>query len=163
MPSMASLMGKSLNDTLFTLLRQGHSQRAINLKSAFKVPDNRWWMIRLRALVAQRSWPEIEEWVNKTGRPGKGKSPIGWEPFVREIWGAGNTKMAAAMVERITDKEGGYEKRVEWLVKCAAWVKAAEEATRYKDQTLLEHVKKSAPGQNERMEIERALEQMGRK
>lgn len=159
---MASLMGKSLNDTLFTLLRQGHSQRATNLKSAFKVPDNRWWMIRLRALVAQRAWDEIEEWVNKTGRPGKAKSPIGWEPFVREVLGAKNLKLAATLVERIMDKEGGYQKRVEWWIQCGHVVRAAEEAMRYKDQALVDQVRKKAP-EHERAAIERALEQLGRR
>lgn len=112
-------------------------------------------MLRLRALVARRDWPEIEDWVSKTGK--KGKSPIGWEPFVREILAAGNARLAATLVERIIDREGGYERRVEWWVKCGALVKAAEEASRFKDQDLLESVKRRAP-EHERVEIDRMLE-----
>lgn len=155
-PSLSStIMGASLNTTIFTLLRHSHASRAATLRSHFKVPDKRWWMLRLRALVARRDWPEIEDWVNKTGK--KGKSPIGWEPFVREILAAGNARLAATLVERIVDKEGGYERRAEWWVKCGALVKAAEEAAKFKDQELLESVKRRAP-EHERVEIDRMLE-----
>jgi hypothetical protein len=66
-------MGVSVNETVFRLIRTGYSSRANKVKSEFKIPEKRFWWLRLRALVAKRDWGEIEEW-GKTK-----KSPIGWQ------------------------------------------------------------------------------------
>jgi len=66
-------VGDSVNETIFKLIRMGYSSRANKVKSEFKVPEKRFWWLKLRALVAKRDWGEIEEW-GKTK-----KSPIGWE------------------------------------------------------------------------------------
>lgn len=66
-------VGDSVNETVFKLIRMGYSSRANKVKSEFKIPEKRFWWLKLRALVAKRDWGEIEEW----GRTKK--SPIGWE------------------------------------------------------------------------------------
>lgn len=65
--------GESVNETVFRLIRMGYNSRANKVKSEFKIPEKRFWWLKLRALVAKRDWGEIEEW----GRTKK--SPIGWE------------------------------------------------------------------------------------
>lgn len=69
-------VGESVNETVFKLIRMGYSSRANKVKSEFKIPEKRFWWLKLRALVAKRDWGEIEEW----GRTKK--SPIGWEVYL---------------------------------------------------------------------------------
>ena len=65
--------GLSINETMYTLIRFGHSKRAAKVQSEFKVPEKIYWWVRLRALVAKRDFFELEE-ISKIR-----KSPIGWE------------------------------------------------------------------------------------
>ena len=71
--SSGSFVGLSVNETMFRLIKSGYSKRAAKVQSDFKVPEKTWWWVRLRALVAQRLWGELEE-IGKVK-----KSPIGWE------------------------------------------------------------------------------------
>ncbi|KAH8154271.1 uncharacterized protein LAJ45_02039 [Morchella importuna] len=143
--------GESVNETVFRLIRMGYNSRANKVKSEFKIPEKRFWWLKLRALVAKRDWGEIEEW----GRTKK--SPIGWEPFFNECLSAGNTKAAANFIPKCTNLAPAD--RMDMWVRCGLVVKAGEEAFRAKDVNALEVLRTKATGVHA-LEIERLLKQL---
>ncbi|KAL7272754.1 Vacuolar protein sorting-associated protein 16 [Rhizina undulata] len=145
-------MGVSVNETVFKLIRMGLSSRANKVKNEFKIPDKRFWWLKLRALVAKRDWGEIEEWGGKTK-----KSPIGWEPFFNECLAAGNTKAASFFIPKCTTLQPAD--RMDMWVRCGMIVKAGEEAFRVKDFNALELLRSKAQGPAA-LEIERMVKQL---
>ncbi|KAF8533406.1 Vps16, N-terminal region-domain-containing protein [Trichophaea hybrida] len=141
-------MGISVNETIFRLIRTGYSSRAVKVKNEFRVPEKRYWWLRLRALVAKRDWSEIEEW-GKTK-----KSPIGWEPFFNECLAAGNTKIAAGFVTKCTALP--YQERIDMYMRCGLVLRAAEEASKAKDLSALEALRGKAMGRDQ-VEVERLI------
>ncbi|KAG0131707.1 vacuolar sorting-associated protein 16 (Vps16) [Tuber indicum] len=144
-------VGDPINETVFKLIRMGYSSRANKVKSEFKVPEKRFWWLKLRALVAKRDWGEIEEW-GKTK-----KSPIGWEAFFNECLAAGNTKAASIFIPKCTNLPPAD--RIDMWVRCGNMVKAGEEAFRAKDANALELLRSKAAGAAA-LEIDRLLKQL---
>ncbi|ORX75377.1 hypothetical protein K493DRAFT_247355 [Basidiobolus meristosporus CBS 931.73] len=70
-------VGLSVSETIYKCILTNNGSRATKLKSEFRVPDNRYWWIRLRALVEIRDWEELEKFAKSK------KSPIGYLPGVR--------------------------------------------------------------------------------
>jgi len=68
--------GLSINDFIFRLLTEGFGKRAERVRVDWKVPDKRWWWIKLKALAHIRDWEGLESFAKSK------KSPIGYEPFV---------------------------------------------------------------------------------
>ncbi|KAK8154377.1 vacuolar protein-like protein sorting vps16 [Phyllosticta citrichinensis] len=147
-----SVVGLSVNETLFRMVRAGHMKRAAKVQSEFKIPDRTFWWVRLRGLVAKRDWSEIEE-ISK-----QRKSPIGWEPFFNECLAAGNTRTAALFVPKCANLPP--QDRVEMFVKCGLLVRAGEEALKAKDMNTLVELKGKASGAAVH-EIERMIGQLG--
>ncbi|KAL8985874.1 MAG: hypothetical protein Q9205_000524 [Flavoplaca limonia] len=142
--------GLSLNETILRLIRSGYGKRAAKLQSDFKVPEKTWWWLRLRGLVAQRNFGELEE-VSRQRR-----SPIGWEPFFNEVLGAGNQKIAGLFVPKCTGLSA--QERSEMWVKCGMIAKAGEELVKVKDVNGLEELREKARA-GEAVELERMISQ----
>ena len=150
--------GLSLNATLHTLILHTAHKRASQLASDFAVSPRTFAHIRLRALVGSRNWTELEHVAKTTKRA----PPFGWEPFAKEIMGAGNKRLAGntfvPLCKGLSPKE-----RAELYVQCRMWKKAAEEVLKGKSaQTEVEWVRelleKIPPGEvGERRDIERLL------
>lgn len=140
--------GLSLNDTLTRLVQSGYLKRAAKIQADFRIPDKIWWWVRLRALVAKRDWPEIEEMSKQR------KSAIGWEPFFNEVLGAGNPKLAGLFVPKCTGLTA--QERSEMWVKCGMLAKAGEELVRAKDLDGLEALRAKVSGAGT-AEIDRLL------
>lgn len=70
-------LGLSLSQTLATLLRLGHSQRAENLRNKFSMPEQHWYWLKLQTLAAAHDWEGLEAFAAK-----RKTSPIGWQPFL---------------------------------------------------------------------------------
>jgi hypothetical protein len=143
-----SFVGLSANETIFQLLRQSHTKRAIRVQSEFKISDKTYTWLRLRALVSARHWTELEETAKQK------KSPIGWEPFFNEVLAAGNTRVASLFIPKCTTLS--VAERVDMWVKCGLVVRAGEEAHKAKDRELLEELRAKASG-SAAVEIERLL------
>ncbi|KAL8674990.1 MAG: hypothetical protein Q9168_000584 [Polycauliona sp. 1 TL-2023] len=142
--------GLSLNETVLRLIRTGYGKRAAKLQSDFKIPEKTWWWLRLRGLVANRDFGELEE-VSKQRR-----SPIGWEPFFNEVMGSGNQKLAGLFVPKCTGLSA--QERSEMWVKCGMIAKAGEELVKVKDVNGLEELREKARA-GEAAEIERMIAQ----
>lgn len=143
-----SLVGLSAHETIFTLIKEGHTKRASKIVNEMKIPENSYTWLRLRALVASRRFIDIEEWAKAK------KSPIGWEPFFNEVLAAGNTRVASLFIPKCTQLT--VAERVEMWVKCGLLVKAGEEASKAKDRELLLSLRDKASG-SAAVEIERLI------
>ncbi|KAK7180323.1 hypothetical protein DPSP01_012000 [Paraphaeosphaeria sporulosa] len=150
----SAFVGLSAHATISALLRQGHTKRAQKVVSEFKIPEKTFAWLRLRALVAERHWNELEE-ISK-----QKKSPIGWEPYFNEILGAGSTRVASVFIPKCTGLS--VAERVEMWMKCGLVVRAGEEASKAKDRGLLEEVSARASG-SAKVEVERMLGMMGKR
>lgn len=68
--------GLSVDEFISSLLREGFSKRAERVRVDWKVPDKRWYWVKLKALASNRDWEGLEAFAKSK------KSPIGYEPFV---------------------------------------------------------------------------------
>merc|ERR1719201_1336139 len=68
----SKFQGLSVSDTLFFLITRGDLASADMLRKQYKVPDKRFYWIKVKALAKAGDWAELE-------RFGKAKSPIGYE------------------------------------------------------------------------------------
>ena len=69
----SSFIGLSVNETLFRLLTESENSKSTKFQSAFKISEETFWTVKLRALVSGRRWEELREW-SLTKKP-----PIGYE------------------------------------------------------------------------------------
>lgn len=116
-------VGRSLADTLLELLRlEGDgSDRAKALVTRLKVPDSRFWYLRIEALAGARAFDELAALAAK-------RSPIGYAPFVRAFLDARPRAMAQA--KRVCPKVEDAQERLRLQCECEAWDDAAETARR---------------------------------
>lgn len=54
----------------------GDHKQAERMKSDYKMPDRRYWWLRIQVLAETYQWDELEKFSKSK------KSPIGFEPFV---------------------------------------------------------------------------------
>jgi len=121
----------SVNDTLSKLIVLGQSKRASKIKSDFKVPDKRFWWIKIKALVSVKDWMSLEKFAKEK------KSPIGYVPFVDECIRAG----ALAEAEKYITKIQEAPIRAAKYMEIGLFVEAAEVARLSKDLSLLTLIK----------------------
>lgn len=62
-----------MNETLFRLLVESESSKSAKFQSLFKITDETFWTVKLRALVSSRRWDELRQWSQAK------KPPIGYE------------------------------------------------------------------------------------
>lgn len=141
-----ALRGLSLADTIGALLAHGLGKRADALRSAFRVPDKRWWWLKLKALAAAKNWSQLEQFAKSK------KSPIGYEPFVRHLLEVGQPGQAALYVPRCDAKL-----RPDLYVECGLWGKAAEAAKERGDKAKLDELRQRAPGGMAQREVEEVI------
>lgn len=87
----------SLSDTLSKLIILGQSKRASKIKSDFKVPDKRYWWIKIKALAQIKDWVSLEKFAKEK------KSPIGYAPFAALCIEAGALREAEKYIPKIQD------------------------------------------------------------
>ncbi|KAG9314973.1 vacuolar assembling sorting protein VPS16 [Chiua virens] len=126
--------GQSVSETIRTCLMNGMSKRADKVKSEFKVPDKRFWYIKLYALTALRDFDGLDAFARSK------RSPIGYEAFVRHLVTAGHLKEATSYVIRCD-----APKRVQLYVLCEDWRAAGKECRERGDKKGLEALKRQCP------------------
>ncbi|CAD6925986.1 unnamed protein product [Tilletia controversa] len=87
-------VGLSVNETIRQCLLKGMMRKAEKLRTDWKVPDKRWWQLRVDALASNRDWEGL--WAFALAK----KSPIGYEPFISRLVGMGETDEAVRYVNR---------------------------------------------------------------
>lgn len=73
--SIQSFNGLTVHDTVKQLLRSGEIKAAEKFKNDFKIPDKRFWWLRIQVFAELEQWDELEKFSKIK------KSPIGYEPF----------------------------------------------------------------------------------
>ena len=122
-------IGKSLHDTIKMLLMHKEIKLAEKLKSEYKVPDRRFWWLRVQCLADQGNWIELEKF-SKIKR-----SPIGYEPFIDQCLKHKKHIEAAKYLPRVKE-----ELKVKYFVKLNMLMEAAQTALEQKDVSAMNFV-----------------------
>ncbi|KAG6816140.1 hypothetical protein H0H87_008375 [Tephrocybe sp. NHM501043] len=126
--------GVSVNETIRLCILNGLSKRADKVRSDFKVPDKRFWFLKLHALTTLRDFEALEAFSKSK------RSPIGYEAFVRHLVETGHAKEAVAYVARCDGP-----KRAEMYVLCGEWRMAGNICKERGDKKGLEELRKKSP------------------
>ena len=100
-------VGLSVNETIRQCLVGAASKKADKVRSEFKVPDKRFWFVKMKALVEVRDWEGLDTFARSK------KSPIGYEPWVEHLLATGHLRQAVGYVAKCEPRE-----RVELYVRC---------------------------------------------
>ncbi|SPC62637.1 related to vacuolar protein sorting 16 [Ustilago sp. UG-2017b] len=90
--------GLSLNETIRQLLFRNMSKKAEKLRSDFKVPDKRYWNIKLDTLIQSKDWDGLWTFANSK------RSPIGYTPFIVKLVEQNHVQESMRFVPKIQDK-----------------------------------------------------------
>ncbi|CAN0099865.1 unnamed protein product [Bubo scandiacus] len=119
----------SLHDTVSNLILDGHHKRAEQLYREFKIPDKRYWWLKISALANRGDWEELEKFSKSK------KSPIGYLPFVEISVKHHNRYEAKKYTPRVTP-----EQRVKAFVLVGDLDQAADAAIEHKNETEMNFV-----------------------
>ncbi|KAF7644451.1 hypothetical protein LDENG_00221780 [Lucifuga dentata] len=95
----AGLLGLSLQATMEALLALGLHKQAEQLYRDFRVPDKRYWWLKLKSLAEKEEWEELEKFSKSK------KSPIGYLPFVEICMKSHNKYEAKKYVTKVTPEQ----------------------------------------------------------
>ncbi|KAK3809948.1 MAG: Vps16, N-terminal region-domain-containing protein [Benniella sp.] len=126
--------GQSISSTVYKLITINQSSRASKVRSEFKMPDKRFWWIKLRALV------EIRDWEGVAALAKSKKSPIGYEPFVEECVKARQFTEAGKYILKCD-----AHLRAGLFLKIEAYLEAGEQAFMQKDLDMLQDIRRKCP------------------
>ncbi|XP_012286642.1 vacuolar protein sorting-associated protein 16 homolog [Orussus abietinus] len=121
-----SVVGKPLHDTVKLLLLQDKLKLADKLRSEYKIPDRRYWWLRIQCLGENDLWTELEKFSKSK------KSPIGYEPFMDECLKRGKEIEAKKYLPKIRE-----ELKIKYFLKLRMLKEAAQTAVEQKDATAL--------------------------
>lgn len=116
-----------MSDTIYNLIIQGHIKKATKIKSDFKVPDRRFWWLKIKALAQIKDWVTLEKFAKEK------KSPIGYGPFVQVCLEANAVKEAEKYILKVQD----VAERVEFYILIGRFEEAVENAKQAKSEKLL--------------------------
>eukprot|EP01112_Ceratiomyxa_fruticulosa_P007909 TRINITY_DN2060_c0_g1_i1.p1 TRINITY_DN2060_c0_g1~~TRINITY_DN2060_c0_g1_i1.p1 ORF type:complete len:827 (+),score=180.52 TRINITY_DN2060_c0_g1_i1:187-2667(+) len=117
----------SLSDTIYRLCVKFDIKRATKIRSEFKVPDKRFWWIRIKAVAETRDWEGLEKLAKEK------KSPIGYEPFIDVCIEGKALQEAVKYIPKLAEAE----KRIEYFMKVGAVKEAADVAMKEKNPDML--------------------------
>ncbi|WRT66892.1 uncharacterized protein IL334_003855 [Kwoniella shivajii] len=145
--------GLSVNAFIHRLLMEGFSKRAERVRTDWKVPDKRFWWIKLKALAESKNWEGLENFAKSK------KSPIGYEPFVNHLLSLTPPQpaQAASYVPRCDPKS-----RADLYVACGDWGKAAESAKDRNDKSKLDELRRRAPNGIAQREVDEVIRRVGK-
>lgn len=93
------LVGLSVSDTIFQCVCKGAYEEAEQIKKDFKVPDKRFYWLKLRALAKAHEWEKLEKFSKSK------KSPIGYEPFFEACFEFDNIREAEKYIARVAPED----------------------------------------------------------
>lgn len=132
-----SFVGQTVTETISELFGIAQTARAQRIKDEFKVPDKRFWWIRLKVLVSRREWDTLYKFATSK------KSPIGYDAFYTECVKAGSKRNAAKYIPHCTTLN--YKQRIEMCLEVDDLRQACQEAIKAKDVEELERLQELTP------------------
>jgi len=124
-----SYLNLSLQDTIAALTREGNHKLARQMRKEFKVPDRRFWWLRIAALGEAADWGELDRFAKSQ------KSPIGYEPFLDVCLKNNNKYEAEKYLPKVLQKN-----KVRYHIKLSKLEEAAEIALQNKNEQELKMV-----------------------
>ncbi|KAJ2747278.1 Vacuolar protein, partial [Coemansia sp. BCRC 34490] len=143
--------GLPLGATVARCLASGNYSRAARLRSDFRIPDARFYWLKLHALVQRRDWAELARLANA----GRGKSPIGFRPFVDECVAALQFQEAARYIPRCA-----AESHAALYLRIGFFREAAQAAVAARDADALRLIHAQASDAALRADVARQLDQL---
>ncbi|XP_033625342.1 vacuolar protein sorting-associated protein 16 homolog [Asterias rubens] len=128
-------IGKTLHDTMHELISKNMSKLAEQLRKEFKVPDKRFWWMKVDALASAGDWLELERFAKSK------KSPIGYEPFVEVCMKHANKYEANKYIGRVT-----AEHKVKMYIRMGSLEEAADLAFQQRNEEDLNLVLRQSIG-----------------
>ncbi|RUS71261.1 hypothetical protein EGW08_020975 [Elysia chlorotica] len=113
----------SLQDTLHQLIVEGNTTWVDKLRKDFKVPEKRFWILKINALAYGEDWMELERFSRSK------KPPVGIDAFVHGCMKYNNRMEAMKYLSRVTP-----DQKVRCLVKVGLFKEAAEAAVELKNE-----------------------------
>jgi len=147
-----SFVGLSVSQTIHKCILLGQTSKASKVKTDFKVPEKRFWWIKLQSLVEVRDWENLDKLAKSK------KSPIGYEPFVQECIKARQFQEASKYIMKCEPAT-----RPMLFVKIGAFREAAEQAFANKDMTMLKEVRAKCPNSVVAQEVDNLIIQLDTK
>ncbi|KAK5607500.1 Vacuolar protein sorting-associated protein 16 [Crenichthys baileyi] len=95
----AGLLGLSLQATMEALMSLGLHKHSEQLYRDFRVPDKRYWWLKLKCLAEKEQWEELEKFSKSK------KSPIGYLAFVEVCMKNNNRYEAKKYVSKVTPEQ----------------------------------------------------------
>lgn len=96
--NLQNLAGTSVHDTCARLLAIGEVRAADKLRADFRIPERRYWWLRIRSLAKLEEWGELEKLSRSK------KSPIGYGPFVDVCLENDNSNEALKYLPRVSEE-----------------------------------------------------------
>lgn len=127
----------SVSDTIRTLITLGNHRAAQRVKVDFKVPDKRYYWLKVFALATAKQWDALEKFSKER------KPPIGYKPFVEACIEEEENQEALKYIVKLTNPE----ERAEAYARIGMVKEATEAAAQAKDNELLGRLR-STFGQN---------------
>lgn len=122
-------MDLSLHQTIYRLTMENNNKVAEQLRKEFKVPDRRYWWIKIQALAEAGEWAELDKF-SRTKKP-----PVGMEAFVEVCAKHNNVSEAMKYMPRVSP-----DLKVKCLVKVGNKKAAADFAFENKNEEELNFV-----------------------
>ncbi|XP_037955262.1 vacuolar protein sorting-associated protein 16 homolog [Teleopsis dalmanni] len=139
----------SIHDTALQLLQMGELKEAEKIKSDFKIPDRRWWWLRIQTLSEKFKWEDLEKFAKSK------KSPIGYEPFVKVCLAQNNLHEARKYILRCRD-----DRKVHCYIRAELYEEASEAAFEQRDLNSLYVIQQKANSTGNRMLLEKISAQI---
>ena len=118
----------------------------------FKVPEKRFWHLKINALAASGQFEILKSFSNEK------KSPVGYKPFAQACI---KHKQPSGVVEGYIDRVALQEDRFDLYVEVRLWQKAAETAFRLKDPLRLRQVQANCMMPGLHRSVEELLVKLG--
>ncbi|XP_059822989.1 vacuolar protein sorting-associated protein 16 homolog [Hypanus sabinus] len=124
-----SYLDLSLHDTVSRLLLESKLKQAEQLYKDFKIPDKRFWWLKIAALAEKEDWEELEKFSRSK------KSPIGYMPFVEICVKHHNKYEAKKYVVKVSP-----EQKVKGYIMIGDLDQAVEVAAERKNESELNNI-----------------------
>jgi hypothetical protein len=99
-----TFVGLSVNETIRQCLIKNMAKKAEKVRADWKVPDKRFWSIKMSALISTRDMEGLWSFANAK------KSPIGYQPFISQLINAGFLKESLRYVPKCVNDKGDRAK-----------------------------------------------------
>ncbi|XP_026677997.1 vacuolar protein sorting-associated protein 16 homolog [Diaphorina citri] len=140
--------GLTLHETLEKLLSLQKVKLADNLRTEYKVPDKRYWWLRIKALGQAEDWVGLDKFSKLK------KSPIGYEPFIDVCLEFRNKFEAKKYLPKVRE-----DMKVKYLVKLDMLDEALQSAILTKDVEGLDYIASKSQSSKHVEEANRLLAQ----